>query len=322
LFAFALLALLPISNAQILWTGPNTNYTESPVATFASPNGGGADLIMGPTGTNKGVSLARSYNEVLYNRAAGETSANGVSSPVDTMWAFGTLANYTNLTYETMDAIRASADFDFAAAILNKQMVVHLTNENIYLSLTFTAWPQHDAGGFSYTHSTAPVAVAPTVSITSPSSGAVFAAPANVKISANASDSGGTVTKVTFFQGTTALGSVTVSPFNFTTPSLAAGPYSLTAVATAVGLSTTSAVVTISVVNPVAVTLSSPQISNNQFIFSYNANPGLSYIVQDSSDLASWTPLSTNIATSSPVSVTNPVSAGSLFYRVGRLPNP
>lgn len=321
--ALGLIGLLPNVHAQIVWTGPNTNYNESPVATFSSPNGGGADLIIGPTGTNKGVSLTRSFDEVLYNRAAGETTANGSTSPVDTMWAFGSLANFASLSYKTLTAIRNSAVPDFQAAILNKPMVVHLVNENIYLSLTFTSWPQHDAGGFAYTRSTAPAAVPPTVSITNPVSGAVFAAPANVKMSANASVSSGSVTNVSFRQGTTVLGSVTSAPFNFTAPGLSAGSYSLTAVATANGLSATSAVVTVSVINPVAITLSSPQISNGNFIFSYSADPGLSYVVQDSSDLSTWIPLGTNVATSNPVTVTNPVlPGGNRYFRVGRLPNP
>lgn len=315
--------MLPIANAQILWTGTNFAYNQSPVATLSSPNGGGADLIIGPSGTNKGVSLTRSFNEVLYNRAAGETGPNGTTSPVDTMWAFGSLSNFATLTFKTLTAIRNSALGDFQAAILNKPMVVHLVNENIYLSLTFTSWPQHDVGGFTYTRSTAPAAVPPTVSITNPVSGAVFAAPANVKMSANASASSGSVTNVSFRQGTTVLGSVTSPPFNFTAPGLTAGPYSLTAVATANGLSTTSAVVTISVVNPVAVTLSSPQISNGNFTFSYSADAGLSYVLQDSSDLSTWISLGTNVATSNPVTVTEPIlPSGNAYFRVGRLPNP
>jgi hypothetical protein len=316
---------VPIAHAQVLWTGPNITYNQSPVATFSSPNGGGADLIVGPSGTSKGVSLTRSFNEVLYNRAAGETAPNGSTSPVNTMWAFGTLANYSNLTYKTLTAIRNSAVPDFQVAILNKPMVVHLTNAviDIYLSLTFTSWPQHDVGGFTYIRSTAPAAAPPTVSITNPVSGAVFAAPANVKISASASASSGSVTNVSFRQGTTALGSVTSAPFNFTASALSAGSYSLTAVATANGLSATSAVVTISVINPVAITFSSPQISNGNFIFNYSADPGLSYLLQKTSDLSTWISLGTNVATSNPVTVTEPIlSSGNVYFRVGRLPNP
>jgi hypothetical protein len=72
----------------------------------------------------------------------------------------------------------------------------------------------------------------PTVSITSPSNGATFTAPANITINATASDSDGTVTKVDFYQGTTLLGTDTTSPYSNTWNNVAAGSYTLTAKAT------------------------------------------------------------------------------------------
>src|SRR5439155_14345936 len=72
---------------------------------------------------------------------------------------------------------------------------------------------------------------APAVSITSPANGATFTAPANIPISANASDDG-SVAKVEFFQGTTKLGEDTTFPYEFTWNSVPAGTHSLTATAT------------------------------------------------------------------------------------------
>jgi len=72
----------------------------------------------------------------------------------------------------------------------------------------------------------------PTVSITSPSNGATFTAPANITINATASDSDGTVTKVDFYQGTTLLGTDMSSPYSYTWNNAPAGSYSLTAKAT------------------------------------------------------------------------------------------
>ncbi|MDB6022391.1 MAG: hypothetical protein JWQ04_2248 [Pedosphaera sp.] len=205
-------------------------------------------------------------------------------------------------------------------------MVVHLVNEDIYLSLTFTAWGRFHSGGFAYTRST-PAVVAPpptpTISITSPSNGSVFAAPAAVKLAANASVSTGTVTNVAFFGNTTKLGSVTASPFNFTTGNLSAGSYALTAVATAAGVSATSSVVNISVVTPLPVTNTTPKITNGSFTFKYSANLGLKYVVESSSNLVNWVPVVTNAATLNPVPFSDTlVTNGSHYYRVGRLPNP
>jgi hypothetical protein len=86
--------------------------------------------------------------------------------------------------------------------------------------------------------------VLPTVSITSPASGATFTAPASITIDATASDSDGTVTKVDFYQGSTLLGTDTTSPYSFTWSNVSAGSYSLTAVATdnAGGTKTSTAV--------------------------------------------------------------------------------
>jgi arabinogalactan endo-1,4-beta-galactosidase len=72
----------------------------------------------------------------------------------------------------------------------------------------------------------------PTVSITSPLNGAIFAQDANITIDANASDTDGAVTKVEFFQGTTKLGEDANSPYSYTWNSVPTGYYSLTAKAT------------------------------------------------------------------------------------------
>jgi Tol biopolymer transport system component len=101
----------------------------------------------------------------------------------------------------------------------------------------------------------------PTVSITSPTNGALLHA-TSVTISASASDSDGSVSKVEFFQGSVKLGQVVSAPFNFLWNNVAGGSYSLTAVATDnSGGSTVSSPVSITVNNPpnVNVTASSPQ---------------------------------------------------------------
>lgn len=87
----------------------------------------------------------------------------------------------------------------------------------------------------------------PIVSITSPSNGASFTAPANITIDATASD-GGTVTKVEFFQGSAKLGEDTTAPYSFLWSGVAGGSYTLTAKATDnAGATTTSSPVTITV---------------------------------------------------------------------------
>jgi plastocyanin len=166
--------------------------------------------------------------------------------------------------------------------------------------------------------------VPPAVTITNPLNGAVLAAPATVNLAARASDTDGTVANVQFFQGNSALGIVTASPYTVTIGGLAPGVYTFSAIATDNSGGKNTNAVSVTVVAPVPVVLSSPlQGSALSFQFSYTANPGLRYVVRRSPDFTTWTFLSTNTATGSPMTYLDTSAPGTrAFYSVGRLPNP
>jgi plastocyanin len=166
--------------------------------------------------------------------------------------------------------------------------------------------------------------VPPTISLTAPAPGTVYAAPADVKLSTTTTAGTGSVTNVQFFANSTSLGSTTISPVNFTASNLAAGNYSLTAKAqNSVGLATTSSPISITVVSPVVVSNYFAQVTNGQFSLEHTANPGLKYVLEKSTNLSTWSPVTTNTATSNSVHANDPFQVGDLhFYRVGRLPNP
>jgi beta-glucanase (GH16 family) len=106
--------------------------------------------------------------------------------------------------------------------------------------------------------------VAPTVSIISPANNASFLTPATVTVTANATDSDGSIYKVEFYNGSTLLGTSTTSPYSFTGTINTAGNYAITVKATDNGgLTTTSAVVNITVTNPVKPTVSITSPTNN-----------------------------------------------------------
>ena len=165
---------------------------------------------------------------------------------------------------------------------------------------------------------------APSVTITNPVNGAVFAAPANVTVQANALDADGSVASVQLFANATLVGADAAVPYSIVASNLAAGSYALRAVAMDNGgLSSTSAIVNISVVTPVSVTLSPPVITNGLFQFNYTANAGFGYVIENSSNLANWTAVTTNAASSSNEKFEEAFNVNLLrFYRVGRLPNP
>ena len=88
----------------------------------------------------------------------------------------------------------------------------------------------------------------PTVSLTAPTNGSTFTAPAAITLSATASDPENRLSKVDFFNGSTRLGTDTTAPFSFTWNSVAAGTYQLRAVATdANGGSASSAIASVTV---------------------------------------------------------------------------
>ena len=300
-----------MTDAATVWTGPTIAYTQP---------GTDPTLPANQDRLTPNVWLTRGATMGLFN-AKTETFFTHFLSPTNTEWANGTTANFASLSYTDWNtwAKTVHGGAQFTVGI---NAVVHLKSEDIYLDIKFTAWPQ--GGTFAYLRSTPATSLpSPTVTITNPVNNAVFAAPANVTIGATATVSSGSVTNVEFFGNSTSLGSVQASPFNLTTGNLAAGNYALTAVATATGVSAGSPVVNITVVSPIAISVTAPIITNGQFSFDYTASPGLTYVVENSLNLVNWLPVATNIAAGNPVHFADSfIPGGSHYYRVGRMPNP
>ena len=88
----------------------------------------------------------------------------------------------------------------------------------------------------------------PVVALTSPSHNSIFTAASNISLTATASEIGGTISTVGFYNGTTILGSDSSSPYSYVWNSVPAGTYTLTAKATDARLiSTTSSPITVTV---------------------------------------------------------------------------
>ncbi|MBC7486550.1 MAG: T9SS type A sorting domain-containing protein [Cytophagaceae bacterium] len=106
------------------------------------------------------------------------------------------------------------------------------------------------------------VKTAPVVSITSPVTNAVYnTIPASITINATASVTGGSISKVEFYNGATLLNADNTSPYSYTWTGVTAGTYSITAKAydsQATPVTTTSAAVSVYVNTPPAVSITSP----------------------------------------------------------------
>ena len=99
----------------------------------------------------------------------------------------------------------------------------------------------------------------PTVSLTEPVNNAFYAKGSSLQLTATATDSDGTVASVVFKQGTTTLATDTSAPWQTTVPLNTSGTFTFTAVATDnSSKSTTSAGVTITVIDGPTVTITSP----------------------------------------------------------------
>jgi hypothetical protein len=101
---------------------------------------------------------------------------------------------------------------------------------------TLTARATDDRGGVT-TSAASTITVRasntpPTVSITAPANGAVFAWKPTITVTATASDPDGNVTKVDFLDGTTVLGQDTSAPYSLTWRNVPSGTHTLTARAT------------------------------------------------------------------------------------------
>ena len=87
-----------------------------------------------------------------------------------------------------------------------------------------------------------------TAALTAPAAGASFNAPATIALSANASTTSGSISKVEFFSGSTLIATDTSSPYTASWTNVAGGSYSLTAKATtSSGATATSAATSVTV---------------------------------------------------------------------------
>jgi hypothetical protein len=161
----------------------------------------------------------------------------------------------------------------------------------------------------------------PTVSITGPSDGATFPAPASFVIQAVAADTDGIITQVEFFSGTSSLGVVTAPPYSLLVTNLPAGSYTFTAKATDnLGTTSGSSVVSISVNSLTSPSLSSAVIAENgEFSFVVQgASTATLNVVQESDDLVAWTSVTTNRPSTAVWTFidTSSTNAGARYYRV------
>lgn len=133
--------------APIVWTGPTMTFTKAHAADWTLA--ANQDHITDQTW------ITRKDNEGIFNIAM-ETTAVRASSPLNTEWSYGQAADWATLTFGTWFAWQDSNP----SSTLNRDAVLHLVAEDIYIDIKFLSWEGSFAaggrGGFSYERSTAP----------------------------------------------------------------------------------------------------------------------------------------------------------------------
>jgi hypothetical protein len=133
-----------VTHLPQIWNGRRTTFTKQNGADWTQP--ANQDQIT----TN--VWLTRQDEEGLFNIVTESGyGGNSSTSPLDTEWAYGTTANFWDLTFMSWhDWARTYGD---VPEIAGRDAVLHLISEDIYIDIKFTSWTSGDGvggGGFSY----------------------------------------------------------------------------------------------------------------------------------------------------------------------------
>lgn len=75
---------------------------------------------------------------------AQEKASDKYKSPIGTEWAIGTLDQIDSLTFESF---RSAVKPQF---VIGRKLVMHLIEDDIYISVKFKSWSSGKKGGFSY----------------------------------------------------------------------------------------------------------------------------------------------------------------------------
>lgn len=157
---------------------------------------------------------------------------------------------------------------------------------------------------------------APTVSITAPTEGATFTAPAISAVTAEASDPDGSVARVEFFSNGRLLGSVVQAPYSLMVD-WALGGHAITAKATDnQGASTTSSVVTMSVNAPDAPAMGSARPADGNLEMTWTGGGGPFALQSKAGMTDPWCSVG---AVMTNRSFTAPMPGAAGFYRVADL---
>ena len=161
----------------------------------------------------------------------------------------------------------------------------------------------------------------PFVAITSPTNGAVFAAPAAVAFEADATDPDlNDIWDVEFWVGDTMVDDLFYPPYTTALTDLPAGTYTLKAIAWDYSYVTYTNSIIITVKNPGPITLGGAAWTGTSLIFHADGLVvGKTNVMECSTNLIDWWPVQTNVADGTSQGFTNTLAGRAQFFRMMQL---
>ncbi|MFA5344625.1 MAG: Ig-like domain-containing protein, partial [Kiritimatiellia bacterium] len=218
------------------WRRNGVNIAGATAAGYTNPA-----TVSGDSGAKYSVVVSNTLGKVTSTNAiltvncppaapSGLNATAAASSRVNLAWA----DNSTNETsFVIQRRIGATNAFVTIAALAANLRSYADTTVAPLTAYTYRVLARNYYGDSAYTEDvvTTPANVPPVVSLTGPVNGAGFSAPANITLTATASDTDGTVSRVDFYNGAVKLGQSATAPYSLAWNNVPAGDYSLKAMA-------------------------------------------------------------------------------------------
>ena len=124
-----------------IWKGNNITFSKADCAYHTQASN--QDMLT----SNVWITRANDGGQIF--NIVKESAANKNSSPAGTTWSIGSINEINSLSFTNFrSAVGKPKD------VVGKNLVMHLVNDNIYLSIKFTSWSDGQKGGFAYSRST------------------------------------------------------------------------------------------------------------------------------------------------------------------------
>ena len=125
-----------------------SNIWDGPVKFFEKKDNTNQLVKANQDSITENVIITRGNSGGQIFNIAKENEADKYKSPIGTEWAVGNLNQIDSLVFK---------DFRLTVKpqyVVGKKLVLHLIEEDIYLSIKFKSWSSGKKGGFSYDRST------------------------------------------------------------------------------------------------------------------------------------------------------------------------